>query len=381
MDRTSLGPVGIFLPALLFLALTLLLPACAPGNRESGKGEALPSERPSRLTAERAAYLSGFAFECIDRPYPNKPGHVMGDSTYLATPTALHPAFYGCFDWHSSVHGHWTLVSLLKRFPDLPRNDSILTKLTTNITTENIATELRYFMDEHNRNFERTYGWAWLLKLDEALREWEHPAAPGMQAALKPLSDTLAERLIRFLGKLDYPIRVGEHANTAFAMSLAMDYAGKYHPRLNDSIISWARAHYLSDADCPLGWEPSGFDFLSPCLQEASLMIKVLEKEAFIAWLDRFLPGWRSDPSRRLVPAKVSDRGDGNLAHLDGLNLSRSWCLYEIGHQLNDTAILGLADRHLDASFRAMDEGEYAGTHWLASFATLALIKAETASR
>lgn len=326
---------------------------------------------------KKAEYLYHFAFDCIDREYPNKLGQVLGDSSYLVTPRELHPAFYGCFDWHSSVHGHWTLVTLLSKFPDFEHRDAILQKLKANITKENIEKEVAYFDDVHNKNYERTYGWAWLLKLDEALREWKHPEASEMQQNLVPLTDLLATKFVDFLDKLKYPIRVGEHTNTAFGMSFAYDYAKKYHPELKTKIETKAKEYYSKDAGCPLTWEPSGFDFLSPCLQEASLMQKVLSKTAFQQWLADFLPGFEGNPEKSLQPAVVTDKSDGKLAHLDGLNFSRAWCLYEMGYGLDNTKMKALAKEHFEFSYEKMDSGEYAGSHWLASFAAYALLKSE----
>jgi len=325
----------------------------------------------------KAEHLHHFAYVCIDQEYPNKPNGVLGDDSYLLPPREIHPAFYGCFDWHSSVHGHWTLVTLLTQFPDFEYRDSIIIKLQKNITEANILKEIEYFGDEHNATYERTYGWAWLLKLDEALREWDSPEAEKMQANLSPLVDTLANKFIEFLDKLVYPIRIGEHSNIAFGMSFAYDWAKKYHPGLAVKIEQKAREYYSEDCDCPLTWEPGGFDFLSPCLQEASIMLKVLPRDEFEAWLQTFLPGFEEDPAKFLKIAEVTDRSDGKLAHLDGLNFSRAWCLFEMGHALNNQKMIDLGTQHFNYSYEKMDSGEYAGAHWLASFAVYALKKSQ----
>ena len=273
---------------------------------------------------KKAEYLYHFAYECIDQEYPNKLNQVLGDDSYLAPPRELHPAFYGCFDWHSSVHGHWTLVTILSEFPGFEHRDAILKKLKKNITKENIEKEIAYFDDEHNKDYERTYGWAWLLKLDEALREWESPEAKELQENLSPLTNLIAQKFSEFLDKLIYPIRVGEHTNIAFGMSFAYDWAIKYNPELAKKIELKAVEYFYDDYDCPLTWESGGFDFLSPCLQEASLMQKVLDIEDYKKWLKKFLPKFEKKPEEFLEVAVVTDRSDGKLAHLDGLNFSRA---------------------------------------------------------
>lgn len=340
--------------------------------------ESEPEVESLEFNIDEAIYLYSFAFNCITREYPNKPGHVLGDESYLQPPRVLHPAFYGCFDWHSSVHGHWTLVSILKKFPEIEYRDDILAKLLTNITEENIQKEILYFEDEHNKTFQRTYGWAWLLKLDEALRKWDNPVGVALHKNLEPLSDVIANKFIDFLDVLNYPIRVGEHPNTAFGMSFAYDYAKKYNKELALKIEEKARDYYINDENCPLTWEPGGFDFISPCLQEASLMLKILPKEEYTDWLQNFLPDFEKNPEKYLKPAIVPDASDGKLAHLDGLNFSRAWCLFEMGYALDNNKMINLATEHFNFSYEKMDTDEYAGSHWLASFATYALIKSES---
>lgn len=327
------------------------------------------------LNDKSANYLYHFAFDCIDQEYPNKLGQVLGDGTYLKEPSELHPAFYGCFDWHSSVHGHWTLLNILKEFPNFEHRKAVLKKLQKNITKENILVELNYFDDVHNKNFERTYGWAWLLKVAETLRDWGSEETNILYNNIEPLVELIENKYIEFLPKLKYPIRVGEHPNTAFGMSFALDYAKKYSPNLENIIVEKSKEYYLNDKGCPITWEPGGYDFLSPCLQEAALMMKVLPKEEFIPWLDSFLPEFRENPELFLNVAEVTDRSDGKLAHLDGLNFSRAWCLYEIGRNLNNDRMLNLANKHFEYSYKKMDSGEYAGAHWLASFALYAMLK------
>lgn len=321
----------------------------------------------------KAEYLYRFAFTCIDQEYPNKPGEVLGNDSYLAPPRLQHPAFYGCFDWHSSVHGHWALVTILNAIPKFHQKDSIWLKIGKNITTENIQKEIDFLNDKYNKDFERTYGWAWLLKLDEALRESKSPEAAEIHNNLLPLVDLISAKFIEFLDKLNYPIRVGEHPNTAFGMSFAFDYAKKYDVKLAKKIEEKALQYYLKDCDCPLTWEPGGFDFLSPCLQEASLMMKILPGKEFKKWFKEFMLGFEKNPGKYLEVAVVTDRSDGKLAHLDGLNFSRAWCLFEMGTTLNNQEMIDLGTQHFNYSYEKMDSGEYAGAHWLASFALYAL--------
>ncbi|WP_299884018.1 DUF2891 domain-containing protein [uncultured Lacinutrix sp.] len=331
------------------------------------------TEKTVAFNLDKANYLYHFAYDCIDQEYPNKLNQVIGDASYLKTPKELHPSFYGCFDWHSSVHGHWTLVNLLIEFPEFDQKDAIIKKLKANITKENIENEVKYFDDVHNKTFERTYGWAWLLKLAESLNEYKTEEGKKLAQDLAPLTKLIEDKFIEFLNKLNYPIRVGEHPNTAFGMSFALDYAKKYNKDLEAVIIKKAKEFYYNDANCPLSWEPGGFDFLSPCLQEAALMLKVLPKNEYIIWLDTFMPGFRNNPSENIEVVEVVDKSDGKMAHLDGLNFSRAWCLYEMGKVLNNNNMITLANTHFNSSYSKMDSGEYAGAHWLASFAAYAL--------
>ena len=361
------------------LLMVLVLYSCSgdpsqtdpPPHSHHRMAESIP------FSEEKAEYLYQFAYACIDKEFPHKPGHVWGDVSRLMTPRERHPAFYGCFDWHSAVHGHWTLVTILSRFPDFVHREDILRKLTANITRENIQQEMELFREDDNRTFQRTYGWAWLLKLDLALRDWDDPVARELHSYLAPLTELLADRFIEFLDVLNYPIRVGEHPNTAFGMSFAYDYASRFHPELARTIETRGRDFFLSDRNCPIDWEPGGFDFLSPCLQQASLMTKILPAEEFRVWVDGFLPGLLAQPDEVLTPAVVPDASDGKLAHLDGLNFSRAWCLFEMAHVLENPRLLQTGLNHFNYSYELLDTDEYAGSHWLASFATHAIVKSQ----
>jgi hypothetical protein len=327
------------------------------------------------LSKEEAARLAKLPMKCMQKPYPNKLSQTLADPSELLSPQVLHPAFYGCFDWHSSVHGHWMLVRLLEQFPDLPNAAEIKQKLSDNLSSENILKEVEYFSKPHEKSYERTYGWAWLLKLSEELKTWNDPLGRKLESNIQPLTDKIVKLYMNFLPKLNYPVRVGDHPNTAFGLAFAWDYAKEAgNDSLRILIEKRSRDFYLKDADCPLTWEPGGTDFFSPCLEEAELMRRILPPTELRVWLKRFLPSL-SDPGFRIEVGKVSDRTDGKLVHLDGLNFSRAWCLYGIAESLPEYAHLkDLALNHIMYSLPAITDGGYEGEHWLASFALLALV-------
>lgn len=330
------------------------------------------------LTQERASHFAKMALKCIQQEYPNKPGEVLGSDLDVKPVREYRPAFYGCFDWHSSVHGHWMLVKLLKLHPEMPEAPAIREAVGNNITAENIAVEVKFFLDSNNRTFERTYGWAWLLKLAEELHTWDDPQARAWETALKPLSDLICSYYITFLPKLVYPIRVGEHTNTAFGLAFALDYARTTQNKgLEAIIVARARDFYLNDKNCPVSWEPSGFDFLSPCLTEAELMARILSDAEFNDWIRNFLPE-NSETGIYIPaqPAEVLDRTDGKLVHLDGLNFSRAWALCIVAHRmdrLNQILLGDSAQFHLFHSLPFISDGNYEGEHWLATFAVYAI--------
>jgi hypothetical protein len=352
---------GIFLLSVLIFVISC------------GQQKKQPQE-PVRLTLEQANKLAELPLSCMQNEYPNKPGHVLGGKEYLKEPHKQHPTFYGCFDWHSSVHGHWSLVKLLKEFPGLENADTIRSKLRENITKEHIQTEVEFFQDEHNQSFERTYGWAWLLKLAEEMHTWNDPLARKLEKNLQPLTNLIIQRYLEFLPKLMYPIRVGEHTNTAFGLTFAWDFAHNTgHKELQTAIESRARDYYLNDRNCPLGWEPSGYDFLSPCLEEIDLMRRVLNKKEFEEWINDFLPSLK-DEDFDLQPGIVSDRTDGKLVHLDGLNFSRAWVMYGLARQYPEYwHLIPLANEHIKHSLPNLVGDSYEGGHWLGSFAIYAL--------
>jgi hypothetical protein len=318
----------------------------------------------------------------VTREYPGKLEHVLTGPDDLVTPRALHPIFYGSFDWHSCVHGYWLLARLLRLCPELTEAQPIRELFATSFTRENVAVELAYLSRPFTRTFERPYGWSWLLKLAAELQAHPHDESGLWSDALRPLAEAFAMRFLDFLPKARYPIRTGAHSSTAFALALAMDYALTSNDVALASVVTRAaRNWYLNDADCQ-AWEPSGEDFLSPCLIEAECMRRVLPSEEFSGWFSRFLPRVvQREPGTLFQPVVASDRSDGKIAHLDGLNLSRAWCWSSLAGALDPSdpraALLReAAAGHLQASIPHISE-DYMGEHWLASFALLALEAAD----
>ena len=326
------------------------------------------------LTAGQAAAFARIALGHVEREYPNKLDHVIEGPHDLLSPRALHPIFYGSFDWHSCVHGHWTLARVLRLHPGMASAGDIAALFDRNFTPDKAEAERAYLDRPSSRTFERPYGWAWLLKLQAELLALPEPR---WARALQPLADAFAARLEAHLPKADYPIRAGAHASTAFALRLAADYAdATADGRLRAILRSKALAWYGADRDAQ-AWEPSGEDFLSPTLMEAACMARLLPPAGFEAWFDAFLPRLDiNSPPSLFEPARVSDRSDGKIAHLDGLNLSRAWCWRELAAALADdpraASCRAAAERHLAAALPHL-EGDYMGEHWLASFALLAM--------
>ena len=331
----------------------------------------------SVLSEAQVTRFTALAMTCIPQEYPNKLNQLLFNAQQLQTPRELHPAFFGCYDWHSSVHGHWLLVKAAKTFPSLPGRAAIIDQLATSLNSEHIAAELAYFKAE-SKSWERMYGWAWLLQLQNELNSWEDTRAQQMAAALQPLSDYLRERYMEFLPIQVYPVRTGVHPNTAFGMSFALDYAAAAG---DDEFVALlrttARRYFAADTNCPIRWEPSGEDFLSPCLEEAALMSRVMQAAPFQAWLQGFLPSLEEDIG--IQPVDVSDRSDPKIAHLDGLNLSRAWNLLVIANAIDDERLTAQlrrgADQHLAASLPFVTDEFYVGSHWLGSFALYAMTR------
>jgi hypothetical protein len=335
---------------------------------------------PAALTREQASAFAKLALKGANKPFPHKTGVIFAGPEDVKGPKEQHPAFFGCFDWHSCVHGHWLLVRVLKQHPDLPEAKDIRGVLADHLTAEKLKVEADYFHRADAKSFERPYGWTWLLKLAEELHTWDDPDAKKWSANLKPLAEIIAKRYVEFFPKQTYPIRSGVHSNTAFGLSFAHDYARTAgDTKLRQAIEERARAYYLKDADAPARWEPDGADFLSPSLCEADLMRRVLPAAEFREWFHRYLPGAaKGEPKTLFEPATVTDRTDPQLVHLDGLNLSRGWCMRGIAGALpkDDPArkvLLESAAKHAEAGLKHVTSGDYAGEHWLASFAVYML--------
>lgn len=354
------------------LAVLLCLAACGDAVAP------LPDARPG-VVEDRFARL---ALSCVHKEYPNKISHVLATARDARTPRELTPAFYGCFDWHSSVHGHWLLVRLLKLDPETPFLDVTVSALAQSFTDENIAAEVAYYLDPNRKSFERPYGVAWFLQLVAELHESEDATLQDWRQTLAPLEHEITARIKAWLPNLIYPIRLGTHNQSAFAFGLMLDYARTVGDSdLEQALVDKTLAFHRGDTNCPLAYEPSGEDFLSPCLMEADLMRRVLSEAEFAEWLGAFLPTIPEDGSANwLAPGVVLDAEDGKLVHLDGVNLSRAWALEGVAAGLpaddpRQAALLASAGLHRDTGIAAVSDEHYSGSHWLGSFATYLVTK------
>jgi hypothetical protein len=355
-------------PAVLSCLVLLLL---APGTT------AMAQTSPPAFDVAAAARFATLALDCVHKEYPNKIAHVLNDDRDVKPPRELTPAFYGCYDWHSSIHGHWLLARLVRTFPTAPFAERARAALAESLTPAHMAGEVAYMNGPGRSAFERPYGLAWLLQLCAELREWNDPQAQQWSAALQPVEAAAAARLSDWLPKLTHPVRIGEHDQTAFSFGLIWDWAAVARNQpMTDLLRERIGAFYLDDKACPIAYEPSGQDFLSPCLAEADLVRRVLPPDRFGAWLKTFLPGIPTGGTLAawMKPAIVTDPSDPKLAHLDGLNLSRAWMLEGIvsGLPANDgrRRTLGeVALAHREAGLRAVTGEHYEGGHWLGSFA------------
>ena len=366
-------------------ATAILLVPCAPPARAAVKAaRSAPADAvgAGALTESAAARFAALALKCLHQEYPNHISHTLNSAADARPPHELTPAFYGCLDWHSDVHGHWLLVRLLRLFPDAPFAAEARREVGQSLTRANFAGEVAYLEAPGRASFERPYGLAWLLQLAAELRRWDDPDAQRWSQAIAPLESEAAARLESWLPKLHYPIRIGEHDQTAFSFGLMWDWAGvSGDMRMRELLADAAQRFYRHDRNCPLAYEPSGEDFLSACLAEADFMRRVLPPPAFARWLTEFLP---QIPTRSAAPVRaqgawlspgvVTDRADPKLAHIDGLNLSRAWMLDGIArglppHDPRIAALLATAQRHADAALPAVTGEHYEGGHWLGTFA------------
>lgn len=332
------------------------------------------------LTTEQATRFARLALKGIAKEYPNKPADVLNGEADVQSPKQVHPAFYGCYDWHSAVHGHWMLVRILKLYPDLSIATEIRAALAANLTAKNLEVEAKYFARPLAKSYERPYGWSWLLKLAEELHTWEDPQGKEWSKSLKPLAELIAKQYIDYFPKQTYPNRSGVHSSTAFGLTFALDYARTVgDEKLEALVIKRAKNYFVKDENIPAAWEPDGADFYSPSLMEADLMRRVLGPEEFRAWFKTFLPRVAEGaPTSILEPATVTDRTDPQLVHLDGLNISRAWCMNSLAaaYPENDPirkVLMDSAKKHAEAALPHITSGDYAGEHWLASFATYLL--------
>lgn len=334
------------------------------------------AQHAATLDAPTAGRLAALALACVHKEYPNKISHILKSPADVKAPHELTPAFYGCYDWHSSVHGHWLLARLARQFPKAPFAADAVAALKKNLTPARIAGEVTYLNATGRETFERPYGLAWLLQLAAELRESPTPDTRALSSALKSLEAAVVVRLKAWLPKLAYPIREGEHPQTAFSFGLILDYARGTDAELAAMVVAKVREFHLNDRDCPINYEPSGQDFLSPCIAEADLMRRVLPPDAFARWLSTFLPRIPSTNSTDWLPiGVVTDKTDGKLAHLDGLNLSRAWMLEGIAEGLPSgdprrRALMAAAATHAASGLAAVTGAHYEGGHWLGSFAT-----------
>jgi hypothetical protein len=345
----------------------------------------MPFDRQHRaaILRERAAEYVQVALVNITREYPHMPYFIATGPEDYRTHRELHPAFYGCFDWHSCVEMHWVIVRLLRRFPDVDPAAEARATLGELLTAEHVAIEARFFADPNHRTLERPYGWGWLLTLAHELATWDDPDGRRWASALEPLADLLTNHLVGWLPALTYPQRTGVHPNTAFGLSRSYDHATLRAEQGDDALLAAIQAAaarwFAGDVDYPAHYEPCGADFLSAALSEAELMARILPPAEFPSWLERFLPGLAQDqPAALFTPATVSDTTDGQIAHLHGLNLSRAWAFTALAERLpaadaRIAPLLAAAERHAEASLPQVAGSDYSVEHWLAAYATLLL--------
>ncbi len=344
-----------------------------------------PANSPASLVvfhAKRAERFVKLSLHCTVREFPYKLGQVLGGERDLLSPRTLHPAFYGCFDWHSAVHGHWSMVRLLKLFPKIPSAKAIRNRLHEHLTYENIRQEAAFFQSKFHHTFERPYGWGWFLRLVGEVHTWKHPEARKWRANLRPLETLLVKRTFQYLTRLSVPVRAGTHASTAYALVHIYDYAkATNHRPLMGAIVKASLRFYGKDRSCPTAYEPSGEDFISPCLVEADLMRRILSQKRYTRWLSKFLPKLDSSAFASVRnPPEIRDKKDYKIGHLIGLSLQRAGAMQGIAWSLSSKdprrkPLLSFAQRHLRSALGQMFASGYGGSHWLASFAIYTLTR------
>lgn len=334
----------------------------------------------TELTTDTAERWAQLVLKGVDTEFPNKMSLTYSSPDQIKRPRETFPAFHGCYDWHSSVHGHWVLTRLLRQFPSLPSAPQIREVLARNLSAANLQKEADFFALDEQKTYERMYGWAWLLRLTTELDQWDDPDAKQWRANLRPLENVLVGRTLAYLPKLTFPIRTGQHPDTGFALGQILDYAKSQNlPDLERMATDKAVEFYRSDRDYPVHYEPSGHDFFSSCWNEADLMRRVLPRDQFEAWLAVFLPNLETQlRDETIEPVSVSDVSDPKIVHLAGLNLNRAWCLRAVAESLRSDhpirqSLLDSATQHLAAGLTYINSGHYEGDHWLATFGLYAI--------
>lgn len=376
--------VAVSIGTVLLLLSTPLMTQ-AQNKQTQDQAPLQPEPKFAELDRDKANEWAEMVLKNIDIEFPNKMSLVYVDKSQIKSPKENFPAFYGCFDWHSSVHGHWVLARLLRTMPDLPAAPRMRNTLKNHLSKENLLQEAEFFERDEHKSFERMYGWSWYLRLVMEFEKWDDPDAQQIRENLRPLERILQDRIQTYLPLLSYPIRIGQHTDTGFALGQILDYARLIdHPKLVQLVTQRASTFYLDDQHYPVAYEPSGHDFFSSCWNEADLMRRLLPTDHFADWLNAFVP----DAKRQLTdgtiqPVTVTDITDGKLVHLAGLNLNRAWCLHSVAealpadHELK-VPLLDSAKQHLDCGVEYVQSGHYEGDHWLATFALYAITEAGT---
>lgn len=371
--------------AMIGLSLLFLFALNAVGQTTASKANQESQFRlGQKLTDQQAADLARLALKGLDQEFPNKPSTVMANEQSVKRPRDMFPAFYGCFDWHSAVHGHWLLVRILRDHPHVANADEIRQRLSVHLTAENLAREAEFFADDTHKSFERMYGWAWFLRLVLELDGATDPDMKTWREHCRPLEAVLVRRIEAYLPLLTFPIRTGEHPDTGFALGQILDYArGVNNQALAELVIRRGHEFYDRDRDYPFRYEPSGHDFFSSGLNEADFMRRILPPQEYSEWLTGFIGEWpQSSQVTFVTPVTVSDVTDGKLVHLAGLDLNRAWCLQGIvaglpEHDPRREALLASAQAHLDVGMGYVFSGHYEGEHWLGTFALYALLQCQ----